>query len=157
MKILVLGGTGAMGVDLIKILAGGTNQLTATSRSERKSEFNNVKYVRGDAHDTAFLKYQVIYDGMFDRRFDNTKFLKAVENCKFESPEIGLKRCLREFLEKPAFRETSLKVFAYMDKITGERTSLSHFTGIKCKIKYAIGRYTPYFKIKQKEGGTQRN
>ena len=96
-------------------------------------------------------KYQVIYDRLFDRRFDNTKFLQAAGGCKFESPETGLEKCLREFLEKPTFRETPLKAFAYMDKITGERTSMSSFLGIKCKIKYAIGRYTPYFKIKQKE------
>ena len=95
-------------------------------------------------------KHQVIYDRLFDRRFDNTKFLQAVGECDFESPEIGLERCLREFLEKPAFRDTPLKAFAYMDKIMGERTSLSHFDGIKRKIKYAIGRYTPYFKLSQK-------
>ena len=102
-------------------------------------------------YDVMGNEYQVIYDRLFDRRFDNAKFLQTVGECKFESPETGLERCLREFLEKPTLRETPLKVFAYMDKITGERTSLSYFIGIKCKAKYAIGRYTPYFKIKQKE------
>ena len=110
-----------------------------------------IKYVDDPKPILMGNKYQVIYDRLFDRRFDNTKFLKAVGECDFESPELGLEKCLREFLEKPAFRETPLKAFAYMDKITGERTSMSSFGGIKCKIKYAIGRYTPYFKIKQRE------
>ena len=95
-------------------------------------------------------KYQVIYDRLFDRRFDNTKFLQAAGECDFELPEIGWERCLREFLKSPAFQKTSLKAFAYMDIIMGERTSLSHFSGIKRKIMYVIGRYTPYFKLSQK-------
>ena len=56
MKILVLGGTGAMGVDLVKNLGERAEKVIVTSRSKRKSEFNNVKYVKGDAHDTAFLQ-----------------------------------------------------------------------------------------------------
>ena len=94
-------------------------------------------------------KHQVIYDRLLDRIFDNSKFLRAAGECKFESLETGLERCLREFLEKPAFREAPLKALAYMDKIMGERTSLSNFGGIKLKIKYAIGRYAPYFKLIQ--------
>ena len=43
MKILALGGTGAMGVDLVKILARRGENMTVTSRSERASEFGNVR------------------------------------------------------------------------------------------------------------------
>ena len=112
-----------------------------------------IKYVNDPKpiYDVMGNKYQVIYDRLFDRRFDNSKFLRAAGECEFILPEIGLERCLGEFLEKPVFREAQLKAFAYMDKITGERTSLSHFIGLNSKIKYAIGRYTPYFKIKQRE------
>lgn len=95
-------------------------------------------------------KYQVIYDRLFDRRFDNTKFLQAACKCEFESQEIGLNKCLREFMQKPEFREMSIKTYIYMDKIAGDRTPLSEFDGIKRKIKYTIGRYTPYFRIKPK-------
>ena len=86
-------------------------------------------------------KYQVIYDRMFDRRFDDTKLLQAAGKCEFESPEIGLERCLREFLEKPIFRTTSS--FAYMDKLAGERTRLSDISGVKQKCKYLAVRYLP--------------
>ena len=95
-------------------------------------------------------KYQVIYDRLFDRRFDNTKFLQAVGECEFESSEIGLEKCLRAFLERPKFREMPVRAYAYMDKITGGHTPLSQFWGgekMKNKIKYVIGRYTPYFKL----------
>ena len=86
-------------------------------------------------------KYQVIYDRLFDRRFDNAKFLRAAGECKFESPEIGLERCLREFLEKPMFRTTLS--FAVMDKLADERAKLSEISGIKQKCKYLAVRYLP--------------
>ncbi len=86
-------------------------------------------------------KYQVIYDRLFYRRFDNTKFLQAVGEFKFISPETGLEKCLREFLEKPVFRTTA--TFALMDKFTGERTRLSEISGMKKKCKYLAVRYLP--------------
>ena len=86
-------------------------------------------------------KYQVIYDRLFDRRFDNSKFLRAAGECEFILPEIGLERCLREFLEKPVFRTASS--FAVMDKLAGERAKLSEISGIKRKCKYLAVRYLP--------------
>ena len=86
-------------------------------------------------------KYQVIYDRMFDRRFDDTKLLQAAGKCEFESPETGLEKCLREFLEKPMFRTTSS--FAVMDKLADERAKLSEIPSIKQKCKYLAVRYLP--------------
>lgn len=94
-------------------------------------------------------KYQVIYDRLFDRRFDNSKFLRAVGGYDFVEPEVGLERCLREFLMKPNFRviSWSWKSNALMDKISHERTPLRAFYGWKSKAKYAVARYTPYFDL----------
>ncbi len=92
-------------------------------------------------YDAMGNKYQVIYDRLFDRRFDNTKFLQAVGEFEFVSPKIGLEKCLREFLEKPVFRTTA--TFALMDKFTGERTRLSEISGVKEKFKYFAMRYLP--------------
>ena len=86
-------------------------------------------------------KHQVIYDRLFDRMFDNTKFLQAAGECDFESPETGLEKCLREFLEKPMFRTTSS--FAVMDKLADERAKLSEIPSIKQKCKYLAVRYLP--------------
>ncbi|MBR2190286.1 MAG: NAD-dependent epimerase/dehydratase family protein [Eubacterium sp.] len=55
MKILLLGGTGAMGSALVKLLENTENEVVVTSRSERES-FNNIEYIKGNAKDIVFLK-----------------------------------------------------------------------------------------------------
>ena len=55
MNILVLGGTGAMGVHLVELLSQRGDAVWVTSRRERPSR-KNVTYVRGDAHDNDFLR-----------------------------------------------------------------------------------------------------
>ncbi|MEI8611101.1 NAD-dependent epimerase/dehydratase family protein [Enterovibrio sp. Hal110] len=54
MNILVLGGTGAMGVHLVKVLSDLGHDITITTRSDRKS-CGNVKYIKGNAKDDSFL------------------------------------------------------------------------------------------------------
>lgn len=88
-------------------------------------------------------RYQVIYDRLFDRRFDNGKFLQATNECKFEPPETGLERCLKDFLKKPEFRNASPSSLVWMDRITKERTKLSAIPGIGAKGKYLLKRYLP--------------
>lgn len=53
-KILVLGGTGAMGEHLVKILAQRGNKVFVTTRSRRQS-FSGVEYILGDAQDEKFI------------------------------------------------------------------------------------------------------
>ena len=96
-------------------------------------------------------KYQVIYDRLFNRRFDNGKRKSATGEIPFTAPEVGLERCLREFLREPGFRNIPVKAQAWMDKEMKEHTALNQFRGTTNKIKYLIGRYTPYFKIKREE------
>ena len=55
MKILVLGGTGAMGHHLVNILAKEGHSVTVTSRKERTGS-DNISYVRGNAKDYTFLR-----------------------------------------------------------------------------------------------------
>lgn len=55
MEVLILGGTGAMGVHLIECLTRKGGHVTVTSRKDRKN-VKNVTYVKGDAHDVNFLK-----------------------------------------------------------------------------------------------------
>lgn len=69
MKILVLGGTGAIGVPLVKLLAKANNQVVVTSRSDKPQE-ENISYIQGNAQDIEFLKsllnenYNAIIDFM---------------------------------------------------------------------------------------------
>ena len=53
-KILLLGGTGAMGTMLTGLLAKD-NQVFITSRSKRESTDPNISYIQGNAKETEFL------------------------------------------------------------------------------------------------------
>lgn len=56
MNVLVLGGTGAMGIALVKLLAEQECNVYVTSRKERKSEDSEkVHYIKGNAHDIEFI------------------------------------------------------------------------------------------------------
>ena len=56
MNILILGGTGAMGVHLVNILSeNSANSVFVTTRKNRTSSKENVSYITGDAHDQAFI------------------------------------------------------------------------------------------------------
>ncbi len=99
-----------------------------------------IKYV-DDSKEILGNNYQAIYDRHYDRIFDNAKFLHLVGDFEFEQPEVGLERCLREFLDNPIFRETYEN--AKMDKIAGERTKLSEIPSVKQRFKYIAARYLP--------------
>lgn len=70
-KILIFGGTGAMGVYLVDILSKtGLYEIDVTSRSNRQSSHPSLKYIQGNARDNDFMKsllsehYDVIIDFM---------------------------------------------------------------------------------------------
>ncbi|EIZ1365063.1 NAD-dependent epimerase/dehydratase family protein [Vibrio parahaemolyticus] len=89
MKVLLLGGTGAMGVYLESLLSDHGFQVTITSRSERSSKKSNVSYIQGNALEVEFLdkllksKWDVIVDFMiyptatFSQRIE--KLLKSTK------------------------------------------------------------------------------
>lgn len=68
MDILVLGGTGAMGVPLVKLLSENNNIFVTTRRKKEKQ--GNVIYIQGNAKESEFFnslmnrKYDVIVDFM---------------------------------------------------------------------------------------------
>ena len=70
MEVLILGGTGAMGIHLIERLVAKGIFVTVTSRKDRDSA-EYVTYVKGNAHDVNFLttllerkRWDVIVDFM---------------------------------------------------------------------------------------------
>lgn len=69
MKILIFGGTGAMGTSLVSLLKKSNNNIYITSRNNNTSE-DNIHYIKGNAHDLEFVqkilsdKYDVIVDFM---------------------------------------------------------------------------------------------
>lgn len=50
MKVLIFGGTGAMGTPLVEFLANSGNNVFITSRKARQSS-GNIHYITGNAHD----------------------------------------------------------------------------------------------------------
>lgn len=71
MKVLILGGTGAMGVHLVSLLSEiKSHQICITTRGQKKSKKTNVSYIQGNALDLEFIekllhqKWDVIIDFM---------------------------------------------------------------------------------------------
>lgn len=55
-RILILGGTGAMGAHLVNILKNSDNEVLVTTRKQRAS-YCNITYIQGNAHDETFIRY----------------------------------------------------------------------------------------------------
>ncbi|WP_445004368.1 NAD-dependent epimerase/dehydratase family protein [Halomonas mongoliensis] len=76
-NILVLGGTGAMGAHLVKILAGRGDKVTVTTRSPR-SPSPSIEYIQGNAKETSFL------DPLLERRWDTIVDFMVYTTSAFE-------------------------------------------------------------------------
>ena len=88
-KVLLLGGTGAMGAHLTRILAEQGENVFVTSRRSRKTEFDNVHYFQGDAKDENFVrallekKFDVIVDFMvYSTPIFNERHKLFLDNCE---------------------------------------------------------------------------
>lgn len=86
-------------------------------------------------------KYQVIYDRMYHRKFDNEKISEFVDVGSFVESKTGLSNCLKEFLHSPRFQDISWRSEGIKDKFTGEYTSLLRIKGVRNKLKYILFRY----------------
>ena len=85
MKILLLGGTGAMGISLVKMLALQNHDVYVTSRQQRESS-EKIHYIRGNAHDDVFLdellkfRFDIIVDFMIYLPDEFTNRIKKILN-----------------------------------------------------------------------------
>lgn len=82
-KVLVTGGTGAMGAYLVRILAEAGNIVDVTTRRARESAVSSMRYIQGDAHDTGFIaglletgSYDAVVDFM---SYTTSEFTKRAE------------------------------------------------------------------------------
>lgn len=88
------------------------------------------------------LKYQVIYDRLYNRDYDTTKESQLADTSRFESPENGLERSLETFVkEKRPFKALNWTYEARKDQLAGEMTPLHEIDGFKNKIRYIVERY----------------
>ena len=87
--------------------------------------------------------YQLVYDRLFDRKFDNSK-INDLSNCKEDYTGIqeGLTKCLSDFLKGDRdFRDINWRNEAKFDRITGDKSKIKDISGFKNKVKYMIFRY----------------
>jgi nucleoside-diphosphate-sugar epimerase len=86
-------------------------------------------------------KYQILYDRLYNRRFDNNKVSSFIDSSKFINTKQGLRNCLLSFLENPVFNEIDWIMEANKDRMTHEKTPLKAIPGWKHRIKYFLYRY----------------
>jgi nucleoside-diphosphate-sugar epimerase len=81
MKVLVLGGTGALGMHLVHLLSNNGVETIVTSRKQRASE-DNINYIQGNAHDIKFLQtiLQEPWDAIVDSMIYTTQSFKERVN-----------------------------------------------------------------------------
>lgn len=87
MKVLLLGGTGAMGAHLSTLLLGRGDDVTTTTRSERAST-SKVKFIIGNAHNENFLdkvlteRWDIIVDFMvYSTELFKLRIQKLLDSC----------------------------------------------------------------------------
>jgi nucleoside-diphosphate-sugar epimerase len=94
-------------------------------------------------------KYQILYDRLFDRSFDNSKIAKYVNVNDFAKIEAGLTNCLENFLKSPRFKEINWSTMTKMDKCAGEisfSTKLKSFNQRVRSLLYRIKKKIQNFK-----------
>ena len=90
-------------------------------------------------------KYQVVYDRLFNRIFDNEKINQFIDTSTFTPPQFGLDECLQNFLNnRPySFKTINWQEEALKDRVLKERTHSSEIPRLKQKIKYHLFKALP--------------
>lgn len=86
-------------------------------------------------------KYQIKYDRLFDREFNNSKINTFIDTSQFVNTREGITKSLEKFLENPKFKYINWRTEAFKDRLTKEHTSLIEIKGLKQKLKYLLYRY----------------
>lgn len=75
MKVLILGGTGAMGTPLVKLCLDAGYETFVTTRKDKKSDNERLHYIIIDAHSSKFEEY--VRDKSFDSIIDFMVYTEA--------------------------------------------------------------------------------
>ena len=92
-------------------------------------------------HPTLDEGYIYQYDRLYNRVYDNTKIKTYIDTSSFVPPELGLRRCIREFLKNPCFDQIDWKKQAYWDTLTNEYAKKCEFSSTKNYGIYLLFRY----------------
>lgn len=81
-------------------------------------------------------KWQIKYDRLLDRKFDNSKIESVIGNFEFKSTFEGLSECLKEFIKTPKWLNMNWQYEAWCDCQSGEFTHLNNIVGTRSKLSY---------------------
>ena len=96
-----------------------------------------VKYAtNSDGLQTVWNKWQIIYDRLFDRKFDNSKIESACGDINYHSTLETINLCIHGFLQNPKWNSIDGKFEAWCDRQCGEWTPLKEISGKKNKLIY---------------------
>ncbi|MDC7288801.1 sugar nucleotide-binding protein [Blautia schinkii] len=86
-------------------------------------------------------KWQIIYDRLYDREFDNSKIESFRGKYEYKPIFKGLDECLTEFLKAPKWLQMNWAYEAWCDSMAGEMTPLKDINGMKNKLIYIKWRF----------------
>lgn len=117
-RVLLLGGTGAMGANLSKLLSREGWDVTVTSRSRSDSDEGGVSYARGNAHDRIFLESVLSksWDAVVDFMVWSTEAFSKVRDLLLSScGQYVYLSSYRVFADSPVIMETSPRLLDVCD------------------------------------------
>lgn len=110
MRILILGGTGAMGIHVSRLLTRMGHQVTVTSRKQHLSDDPNLAYRVGNAKNPPFLdgllleRWDVIIDFMI---WSTAEFREHVQSFLDATEQYVFLSSYRVYADSPVIREDS--------------------------------------------------
>ena len=85
---------------------------------------------------TVWNKWQIKYDRLYDREFNNTKIETVRGKYDYKPTFEGLGECLEEFISNPVWLGMNTRYEAWCDRQCGEWTPLWEIAGKKAKLRY---------------------
>lgn len=122
MRILVLGGTGAIGKYLIRILATQGNNVYVTSRKQHSSQTASIHYIQGNAHEMDFLNdvLKTSWDAIVDFMvYSETEFKQRLDILLNSTDQYVFLSTSRVYAESetPIIEESSRLLDVSNDKV----------------------------------------
>lgn len=81
-------------------------------------------------------RYQLLYDRMYDRVFDDAKISRIIDTSSFTKTKDGLAECLRRFCQAPQFGVINWANEARRDRETEEKARKTELDGLRSRLTY---------------------
>ncbi len=85
--------------------------------------------------------YQLKYDRLFNRTFNNYKLIQCVDSVSFCDNNDQLRKCIQRFIKNPQYSFINWNKEAIHDHISGDKTPLKEIKSIRYKMSYILIRY----------------